>query len=178
MAAHLMALTSHGFLLEIFLCHQQIPHAFLLWNLQQTHTEKWIRALETNWFWFEVLRSLSFKMKHFFEFVVFSMISLKSSTYLFSLFFRKCTHFWSFDVECSVSVSRLSICWCFTTKHGRFGTVGILLANWWNFCRLWMGVRLCVRHNDLDGSKYLQWQRISKQWEKPCKNVCIKRIKK
>lgn len=113
-------------------------------------------------------------MKHFFEFVVFSMILLKSSTYLFSLFFRKCTHFWSFDVECSVSVSRLSICSCFTTKHGRFGTVGILLANWWNFCRLWMGVKLCVRHNDLDGSKYLQWQRISKLWEKPCKNVCIK----
>lgn len=69
------------------------------------------------------------------------------------------THFWSFGVV-SLSVSLLCI-WSFlTTKQGRFGTVGILLANWWNFCRLCIGVKLCERHNDLDGSKYLQFETI------------------
>lgn len=82
-------------------------------------------------------------------------LQVSESNFDSRIFHTKCTHFWSFDGECSFSVSLLCKCSCFT-KHGRFGTVGILLANWWNFCRLWMGVRLCVRHKDLDGSKYLQ----------------------
>lgn len=82
------------------------------------------------------------------------------------------THFWSLagGVDVSLSVSLLWIVSLLITKQGRFGAVGILLANWWNFCRLWIGVKLCDRHNDLDGSKYLKsnfkWAKLSKKLSK------------
>lgn len=156
MAAHLMARTLHALRLTIFLYHQQIPHAFLFYgkiktNRNQNTFEGHCQTRTHVNIEIFISKSLQNKAPNLpphnhnnrtidnkterqwdeRKKIPDACTGHLCHTTLY-------THFLSIDDVILLSVlSLLRICWCccsyccccFTTKQGRFGAVGILLAN-------------------------------------------------